>query len=471
MATATPTPDMRSGAAAPALAPESPVVWPARTVRTLANGLQVVLVESHTIPKFSGQLLLRSGNAAGEVPGLADMTAAVVRTGTASRTSRQIEEELRRLGADLSTSAGADSSAISFSGLAEFSAELLALVSDLARHASFPAAELERERRHQIEALRIERTTPGFLAGERLRKVLFGAHPYASVSPSEEQVAAYTREGLERFYRAHYTPANALLVMAGDFSAGAMLAQVERIFADWRAPQPAGTTHPEPPRAQGRRVHLVHLPGAVQTQILLGNHAITRKHPDWFPLTLANSIFGGAFNSRLVMNIREQKGYTYSPRSSAHALRQHGWFSVGAAVRNDVVAATLAEIFYEMDRMRALPVGEEELADSRNYLSGVFSLGLATQSGLAGQLVTVYLNGLPEDYLETYREKIRALSAADVLAAARRWFDSANAQIAVVGDRAQIEEQAALFAPVTVYDTQGNTFQAFGPRMNADVHG
>jgi predicted Zn-dependent peptidase len=453
---ATHTADLRSGAAAPVLAPERPVVWPARTVRTLANGLQVVLVESHTIPKLSGQLLFRSGNAAADVPGLADMVAAVVRTGTASRSSRQIEEELRRLGTDLGTSAGADSSAISFSGLAEFSSELLALVADLARNASFPPAELERERRHQIESLRIERTTPGFLAGERLRKVLFGAHPYAVVSPTEEQVAAYTREQLERFYRTHYSPANALLVIAGAFSADTLLAQIEKTFAGWRAPQPQAASFPEPPLPRGRQVHLVHLPGSVQTQILLGNHAITRKHPDWFRLTLANSIYGGAFNSRLVMNIREQKGYTYSPRSGAHALRQYGWFSVGAAVRNDVVAASLTEIFYELDRMRALPVADDELADARNYMSGVFSLGLATQSALAGQLVTVYLNGLAEDYLETYREKIRALSADDVLAAARRWFDSSNAQMVIVGDRAQIAEQAALFGPVTVYDAQGS---------------
>jgi len=448
-------PDVRA-VAAPPLSPERPVVWPKRTVRTLANGLQVVLVETHTIPKFSGQLLFRSGNAASGVAGLAEMAATVVRTGTASRSSRQIEEELRRLGADLSTSAGADSSAISFGGLAESSASLLEVVADLARNASFPPAELERERRHQVEAIRIERTTPGFLAGERLRKVLYGPHPYAAVSPTEAQVQAYKREELEQFYRQHYVPENALLVAAGDFASEQMLGQMEKTFGEWRATQPAPSTFPEPPRHAGRRVHLVHLPGSVQTQILLGNHAITRKHPDWFPLTLANSIFGGAFNSRLVMNIREQKGYTYSPRSSASPLRQYGHFSVGAAVRNDVVAATLTEIFYEMDRMRALPVGDDELADARNYMSGVFSLGLATQSGLAGQLVTVYLNGLPEDYLETYRDKIRALTAAEVQAAARKYFDSANAQIVVVGDRAQVEEQAALFGPVTVYDAQGN---------------
>ena len=129
-------------------------------------------------------------------------------------------------------------------------------------------------------------------------------------------------------------------------------------------------------------------------KLLIGNRAITRKHPDWLRLTLANSIYGGAFNSRLVMNIREQKGYTYSPRSGAHPLRQHGYFSIGAAVRNDVVAATLTEIFYEIDRMRSTPVGEEELDDARNYLTGVFSLGLATQDGLAGQLATSTLEKL-----------------------------------------------------------------------------
>jgi predicted Zn-dependent peptidase len=200
----------------------------------------------------------------------------------------------------------------------------------------------------------------------------------------------------------------------------------------------------------------VHLPDTVQAQVLLGNLAITRRHPDWLPLSLANSIFGGAFNSRLVINIREQKGYTYSPRSSVHALRQHGYLSVHAAVRNDVVAATLTEMFYEIDRMRSLPVGDDELADARNYLSGVFSLGLATQDGLVGQLASAYLNELPEDYLETYRERIRALTAGDVLAASRKYFDSPNAQMVVVGDPAQVGEQAALFGEVESYDAQGN---------------
>ncbi len=274
---------------------------------------------------------------------------------------------------------------------------------------------------------------------------------------------AYRLEQLPDFYRTHYRPGNALFIAVGDFSAPEMMEQIDRTFASWKpAEVPAAPAAPVP-ELRGRSVHLVHLPGAVQAQVLIGNHAITRQHPDWLRLALANSMYGGAFNSRLIMNIREQKGYTYSPRSGVHALRQHGYFSVHAAVRNDVVAATLTEMFYELDRMRSLPVGEDELSDARNYLSGVFSLGLATQDGLAGQLSNVYLNKLPEDYLETFRQRIRALTAADVLTAARKYFDSPNDQIVVVGDRELIADQAKLFGPVTEYDAESKSSPPASP--------
>jgi len=441
----------------PALSEERQVTWPKRTRARLPNGLEVVLAESHAVPKFHGELLFRSGNAAvvDRAPGLAEITATVVRTGTSKRASRQIEEDLRRIGADLSSSAGADTSAISFAGLSEYAEPLLGLVTELARAAVFPEAEFERERRQMMEGVKLERTQPGFLAGERLRKVLFGAHPYAQVAPSEEQVAALRRDDLMAVYREFYTPENALLLLVGDFDSAAMLKTAEKVFDAWagKKPQAKGAAAPANPR--GRRAYVVHVPGAVQTQILAGCHAITRKHPDWVKLGLTNSLFGGAFNSRLVMNIREDKGYTYSPRSSVNPLRQHGYFSISAAVRNEVVAASLTEIFYEIDKLRALPVPEAELADAQNYLSGVFSMGLATQGGLLSQLVTVELNELPQDYLETYREKVRALTPEDLLAAARKYLDSANMQIVMVGDRTQIEPQAALFGELEVYDAHG----------------
>jgi len=443
---------------APRLGAERPLAWPKRTVRALKSGMQVVLAESHAFPKISAQLAFRSGNAVAAhcSPGLAEMTATVVRTGTASRSSRRIEEDLRRMGANLVTTAGADTSAISVSGLAEFSNGLLELMADLARNASFPEDEFERERRQKIEELRVERATPGFLASERMRRVLFGEHPYAIVSPSPEDVAAYKREDLEKFYRENYVPSHALFIVVGDFETAAMLEEIERVFGGWSAEEPESPEELPPPHYSGRHVHLVHLPGSVQTQLLVANLAITRRDPDWYRLVLANSIYGGAFHSRLVANIREQKGYTYSPRSGLSALRHYGYFTVHAAVRHEVVAATLTEIFYELDRIRSLPVTPEELDGARSYLSGVFSLGVATQDGLLGQLSTIYLDRLPEDYLETYRARIHALTADDVLAAARRHFDSPNAQIIVVGDRGQIADQAAVFGDVETFDAQGN---------------
>jgi zinc protease len=443
--------------AVPPLSAERPVHWPKRTHARLSNGLEIILAESHRVPKFTGELVFRAGNAAvaSVKPGLAGMTARVVRTGTQRRASRQIEDDLRGLGADLSSSAGADTTALSFAGLAEFSQPLLALVCELAREASFPEGEFERERRQKLEEIRNDRTTPSFLAAERLRNVLYGEHPYARYAPTEEQVKAYRRDDLVSVYREHYSPAHALLLLVGDFLPGAMLEQIEKVFGEWRGAAPGAKKFAEPPRLRGRRVHLVHVPGAVQAQILAGCPAITRKNPDWVKLVLANSIYGGAFNSRLVMNIREAKGYTYSPRSSLTSLRQYGHFSVFAAVRNEVVAATLTEIFYEMDRMRSLAIPENELADAQNYLSGLFSLGLGSQDGLLGQLSTVAIDELPEDYLETYRDKVRALKADDVLSAARTYLDSADLQVVVVGDRAQIETQAALFGEVEVYDAQG----------------
>ena len=441
----------------PGLSAERAVTWPKRTKARLSNGLEVVLAEAHSIPKFHGELFFRSGNAAvaDRAPGLAEMTATVVRTGTAKRASRQIEEDLRRIGADLSSNAGADTSAISFAGLSEFAEPLLGMVNELAREAAFPEAEFERERRQKLEEVKLERTQPGFLASERLRKVLFGAHPYAHVSPSEEQVAAYKREDLQKVYRDAYTPENGLLLLVGDFESQAMMKNVEKVFGAWTGKKPETKTAAAPAHPRGRRVYLVHVPGAVQTQILAGCHAITRKNPDWVKLGLTNSLYGGAFNSRLVMNIREDKGYTYSPRSGVHALRQHGYFSVSAAVRNDVVAASLTEIFCEMDKLRSLAVPEAELADAQNYLSGIFSMGLATQDGLLSQLSTVALNELSDDYLETYRAKVRAITPEELLATARKYLDSANLQIMVVGDRAQIESQAALFGELEIFDAQG----------------
>ena len=449
--------DTANSSLVPALGAERPAIWPARHVHHLSNGLQVVLVEAHGVPRLSVELMVRSGNAstAHSNPGLAEMTATVLRTGTAQRSRRQIEEDLRRMGGSVSTGAGADSSFLAADALAESAKPLVELVAEIARQAVFPVEEFERERRQAVEALRLERVTPGFLASECVRHQLFGNHPYAVVSPSIQQVEAYRLEDLRAFYARHWCAANSLLIAVGDFSATRLLAEIERTFASWPSGEIPAFDDPEIEAPRGRRIHLVHLPGTNQARVVVANPAITRRHPDWIRLSVANAIFGGAFHSRLVANIREQKGYTYSPSSAVHALRRRGWFATQAAVRNEVVGATLAEMFYELDRMRALPVTAEELAEIQNYLAGVFSLGVATQSGLRGQLSTLYLNELPEDHLETYRQRVRAVTSAEVLEAARKWMDSPNALVVVVGDREQIASQAALYGEVALWDAEG----------------
>ncbi|HEX5412386.1 MAG TPA: pitrilysin family protein [Terriglobia bacterium] len=439
--------------APPALGPERAVEWPVRTLRTLANGMQVVLAEHRTVPKIGIELFFCSGNGlvARRSLGISELCSRVIRTGTAARTSRQIEEDLRRMGASLSTMSNPDYSAIAVSGLSEFAEGILAMIADLAQNASFLPNEFERERRQRLEELKIERTTPGFLSNECFRRVIFGDHPYAIIAPSESQLKSYSVQNLKSFYRENYIPSNALLIAVGDFSSAEMLGLIEKTFGSWKSAAAPLFAADIKSSGHGRTVDLVQFPG-VQTEILVGNLALNRQSPDWHCALLANAILGGSFNSRLVANIREQKGYTYSPRSIFHPLRHAGYFSVHAAVRHEVVAATLTEIFYELDLMRALPVSDAELRGAMNFLCGAFSLGVATQDGLLGQLSTVYLDRLPENYLETFRDKICALTAEGVLAAARRHFHSSDARIVLVGDRAQIEPQATLFGEVRFHD-------------------
>src|SRR5439155_1390139 len=325
----------------PPLAPERPVKWPKRTRARLSNGLEVILAEARSIPKFHGELFFRSGNAAvvHRAPGLAEMTATVARTATTKRASRQLEEDLRRIGADLSSSAGADISAIGFSGLAEFAEPLLELVNELAREAAFPVAEFERERRQKLEEVKMQRTEPGFLANERLRKVLFGAHPYAQVSPSEAQVAAYQREDLSAVYREFYTPENGALLLVGDFDANEMLPAAEKVFGKWSGKRPETPAAPAPANPRGRRVCLVHVPGAVQTQILAARDA------EWFADTTLR--YGGErIAGRLSRNLSPESPRAYAARSAGDGaqisgLRQHANHRRGRPRANRIASRAL----------------------------------------------------------------------------------------------------------------------------------
>jgi len=217
-------------------------------------------------------------------------------------------------------------------------------------------------------------------------------------------------------------------------------------------PAPAFTP---PPPLMGRKVFFVQRPNSVQSSISLGNVAAKRSDPRWFELTLANTIYGGAFNSRIVRNIREEKGYTYSPQSSLTGFADAGFYRFAADVRNEVTGATLMEVFKEIDTLRAEGSDGTELQGAKSYLRGIFPIQTASQTGLSATLNNVYVFGLPKDYPETFRAKVAAISPAQVKSGASAVLGSENSVIAIVGDWAKVKDQLSGYKDITFLDTDG----------------
>lgn len=441
--------------------PPRPVKLPAITERTLPNGLTVVMAPLANIPKITALLAFRVGQATEREKhaGIAQLCASVATEGTATRTGKQVKEELRSIGGSLAMASDEDQTSISASSLSEFAPRLLALMSDVAQHPAFPEREVALAKENLLEGLKAQRASPDFLVNERFRKAVFGAHPYGFVAPDEAQVEALARPELQAFAATYYVPNNAQLIVVGDFAAGPLFAQVQQAFAAWKKGAAYAPSLPEPPRRDKRQIYFVDRPGSVQSSIYVGNVTIARKHPDYFVLRTANVIYGGSFYSRLTKNIREGKGYTYSPFSTVDTKAHSGYLAVGASVRNEVTGPTLVEIFYELDRMRVLPVEKEELEGAKAYSVGNFTVELASQGGLAGRLNTIYEYDLAKTFIQDFRAKIEALEAADIERAAARYFDTYRAAVAIVGDWEKVKDQVLPFGEVTLYTPEGEQKQ------------
>lgn len=435
-----------------------PLNLPKITERKLANGLIVVLAPLPNVPKLSAILTFRrAGTAADRAkhPGIADMAATVAIEGTATRTSKQITEETRSFGGSLSLDTDNDSTFMTATALSEFSTRLFDLMSDVARNPTFPQEELHLAQENTIQNIRAERADPAFLVGERFQKAVFGDHPYSFLVPDEKSISALTRADLTAFVQSYYIPNAAHLIVVGDIDVDKTFAEIEKAFGSWKAGTPVVEPQWKVPTRDKRQIYFVNRPGSIQSAIYVGNVSIPRKDKDYFALRTADTIFGGSFYSRLTRNIRETKGYTYSPFSSALTRAQSGHFVTGAFVRNEVTGPTLLEIFYELDRMRVLPVTDEELNAAKEYSTGNFSIELASQLGLAGRINTIYVYDLPKDFITQFRPKIDSLTAADIQKAASKYFDTYHAAIVIVGDYDKVKDQITPFGDVTLYDADG----------------
>src|SRR5678815_3564209 len=373
----------------PAPGAARPLNLPKITEKKLSNGLTVVLAPLLNVPKVSAMLTFRSATTASDRdahPGIAQIAAAVANEGTDTRTSKQIKEELRSIGGSLGLGSDADSTTMTASSLSEVSPRLFDLMSDVAQHPSFPETEVKLAQENTIQQIRAGRANPGFLVNERFQKAIFGNHPYSFVVPDEKSISALTRNDLRAFVTKYYIPNAAHLIVVGDIDVDKTFAEIEKAFGSWKS----GTVPPDEkvavPTRDKRQIYFVNRPGSIQSAIYVGNVSIPRKDKDYFAIRTASTIYGGSFYSRLTKNIRESKGYTYAPFSSSDTRAKAGSYLTGAFVRNEVTGPTLLEIFYEMDRMRVLPVTDEELSAAKEFSTGGFSIELTSQIRLAGRI-------------------------------------------------------------------------------------
>jgi zinc protease len=438
--------------------PPRPIKLPTTSETTLANGLLVVVVEDQRLPLVSYRLALRSGDAHDppELPGLVDMLTGLLTEGTQSRTSREIADEVARLGATLQAGANSDYTTVAASSLTTFSDEILELLADVALRPVFPENEVELTKQNTKESLKQQRAQPSFLATETVARVMFGAHPYSVTAPTPEAIDATTPERLIEFHRAKFVPNNAVLVVAGDIQHDSLLQRIEELFGNWQAGAVAGDDFPAPPTRTSRSAYVIDRPGSAQANIVIANSGITRTSPDYFPMLVMHTVLGANASSRLFMNLREDKGYTYGAYSSLDARRTAGTFRATAEVRTSVTGDSLKEFFYELGRIRSEQVSEKELADAKSYLTGVFPIRLETQEGLIDQLVQIKMFGLPDNYLDTYRSLIQSVTREQIQAVARKYVKPDEAAIVIVGDGSQLHDQIKPYAEdIQFYNTAG----------------
>ncbi len=455
-------------------APLAPVAFniPQPFETTLANGLKLVIFEDKKLPLVSFRLIFRAGDIheGADAVGLNSAVASLLSEGTESYSSKQLAEEIERLGASLSASSGSDNTSLSASSLTLYASDILRLMAEMILKPTFPEEELDLYRRNTIEHLKMQRSEAGFLADEQVSRIIFGKHPYSKVSPTAEDVEKISREKLIEHQARTFIPNNAVFIIVGDVDKDELIAEIEDKLGEWESGEVSGFAFDSMPRRAEKTLTIVDRKGSAQSNIVLANPAIERNHEDYFRALLMNQILGAGASSRIFMNLREEKGYTYGAYSKFDLRRLAGAFEATAEVRTSVTGDSLKEFFYELNRIRDEKVSEEELQDAKNFLAGVFPIRAETQEGLTSLIVQQKIYDLPADYLETYRDKINEITVEDVAAAANKYVQPEQMAIVIVGDAEDILPQAKDYAGrVEIFDTDGNLqdISNYGKTMEA----
>lgn len=449
--------DFRKSAPAPLMPVAFNISQPFETV--LENGLRVVVFEDKRLPLVSFRLIFLAGDASEPENsiGLNSAMASMLTEGTDSYSSKMLAEEVERLGASLGASSGSDNTRVSASCLSLYVSDILRLMEQVVLKPTFPDNELNLYKQNTIEGLKFQRSQASFLANEQVARILYGKHPYSIISPTAEDVEKISREKLLEYHRKTFIPNNAILVVVGDVEREDLLNELNDKFGEWQSGEVLQNNFPEIPSRTQKTLTIVDRKGSAQANIVLANPAINRNHPDYFPIIVMNQILGAGASSRIFMNLREEKGYTYGAYSKFDTKRHGGEFEATAEVRTAVTGDSLREFFYELNRIRNEKVSEEELQDAKNFLTGVFPIRAETQEGLTNLIVQQKIYNLPEDYLQTYRDNINAVTIDEVERVAREYILPEKLAVVIVGDAEEILPQAKEYAEnIEIFDTEGN---------------
>jgi predicted Zn-dependent peptidase len=433
--------------APPPLGTPKAFALPAAETFTLKNGMKVTLAQYGSVPivSISADLAFGNANETADQVWLSNLTIQLMREGTQTMSGVQVANEAARMGGQLQMTPGTDQSSVSLDVLGEFAADAVKLIADVVRHPKLPENELERVRNDALRQLAVQLATPQAQATQAFVAQLFPGHPYGRIFPSESQLKGYGIADLRKFYAENIGAQRTHLYVVGRFDP-AVKKEIEAVFEGWPA-GPAVKRSPPAPMPKGQLV-LVDRPDAVQSTLRMGLPVSVKPgDPDYLPLQVTNTLLGGSFTSRITNNIREQKGYTYSPFSRVTSQYHTAYWQESADVTTKVTADSIHEILYEIDRLRKDPPDAKELKGVQNYMGGIFVLRNTSNQGIIGQLSLVDLHGLKDDYLKTYVQKVNAVTRQDVQRITETYLNPARMTYVVVGDKAKIEESLKAYPP------------------------
>ena len=450
----------------PQSGPPPTLKLPAIQKRALSNRLPVWIVERHEVPVVHVNLVVLSGSG-DDSPGkfgIANLTASLLTEGAGSRSALEIADAVDFLGADLVTNSGSDASAVRLNVPVARLAAALPIMADVALRPTFPQAELDRQKAQRLTSIIQARDDPSAIDQLGFARVVYGAtHRYGSAQAgSAQNISAFTVDDIRAFYRATFQPANAALIVVGDVTPDRVMPMLETSFGKWQggaapAPHP---TYAAPSLPGERQIYIVDKPGAPQSQVRIGWVGVARATPDYFPITVMNTVLGGAFSSRLNLNLREKHGYTYGAQSQFDMRVNAGPFVAAAGIQTDKTADALKEFFIELNGILQ-PVPADELTRAKHYVSLRYPLGFETTGDIAARLEQAVVYHLPDDYFSTYVQKIEAVTAAEVQRVAQKYIVPNKFAVVIAGDRAAIEPgiRALNLGPIKIMTVD----DVFGP--------